>query len=338
VTARPRLRQSAPRVVGNWRLTRGVKRCVQTQIIDGPATSIRRVHAIINPASGGVGPRAADEMTAVLAEFGLDHHVSELAAGEIESAVRASIDAGPDLIVVLGGDGTTRLVAEMCGPQGPLVAPLSGGTMNKLYGALYGTRPWREAVFGALERGEERWVPGGEVNGRAFYCSAVLGSPALWARAREAVRERRFVRAWRHGMIAFRRAFMARPRYEFDSREVGRGMAIGLICPTVSRALDAEEKALEAAVLDLRDARAGARFILNHLFGDWRDDPDVTVRNCVSGRAWARDSIPGMLDGEFFRFGRQVEMRFRPHAFRALAPAPDPENEPENDQELERAP
>ena len=262
-------------------------------------------------------------MAALLAEFGLDHHVSELAPGQIETTVRAAIDAGPDLLVVLGGDGTTRLVAEMCGPRGPLVAPLSGGTMNKLYGALYGTKPWREAIFGALEAGEERWVPGGEIDGRAFYCSAVLGSPALWTRAREAVRARRFIRAWRHGAVAFRRAFMSRLRYEFDAKEIGRGLAIGLICPTISRALSEEEEALEAAVLDLYDLRAGARLILNSLIGDWRDDPGITVRNCQSGRAWAKDAVPGMLDGEFFRFGRQVDIHFRAHAFRALAPAPD---------------
>jgi diacylglycerol kinase family enzyme len=302
---------------------------VQTQIIDRPAAPIRRVHAIINPASGGVGPGAADEMTALLAEFGLDHHVSELPDREIERTVRAAIDSAPDVMVVLGGDGTTRLVAEMCGPSGPLVIPLSGGTMNKLYGALYGTKPWREAIFGALEAGEERWVPGGEVGGRAFFCSAVLGSPALWARAREAIRARRLTPAWRYATIALGRAFHGRLRYEFDAREIGRGLAIGLICPTVSRALDGEDEALEAAVLDLRDTRAGVRLILNHVFGDWREDPDVTVRPSVSARAWARDPIPGMLDGEFFRFGRQVEIRFRARAFRALAPTPEPESEPE---------
>jgi diacylglycerol kinase family enzyme len=76
-------------------------------------------------------------------------------------------------------------------------------------------------------------------------------------------------------------------------------------------------------VLDLRDTKAGVRLILNNLFGDWRDDPDVTVRPCVSGRAWAREPIPAMLDGEFFRLGRQVDIRFRPRAFRALAPGAD---------------
>jgi diacylglycerol kinase family enzyme len=235
--------------------------------------------------------------------------------------VRAAVDAGPDLMVVLGGDGTARLVAETCGPTGPLVAPLSGGTMNKLGRALYGPGPWRQALAGALTRGQARWMPGGEIGGHAFYCSAVLGSPALWVRAREAVRARQLGRAWRRAVIARRRAFQAHLRYEFDGKDTGRGLAIDFICPTVSRVLDGDEGALEAAVLDLRDTRAGVRLALSNLLGDWREDPDVTVRRCVRGRAWAHAPIPAMLDGEFFRLGRHVAARFRPRAFRALAPA-----------------
>ncbi len=76
-------------------------------------------------------------------------------------------------------------------------------------------------------------------------------------------------------------------------------------------------------MLDPRDIKAGIRLALNNLFGDWRDDPDVTVRPSVSGRAWAHDRIPAMLDGEFFRLGRQADTRFRARAFRALAPGAD---------------
>ena len=295
---------------------------MQSQIIDQPRVSVRRVHAVVNPASGGAGPAAAGKLATLFAELGLDHDVCELVPGRFEDSVRAAIDSGPDLMVVLGGDGTARLVAEMCGPHGPLVAPLSGGTMNKLGRALYGPKPWREALLGALKGGEARWMPGGEVGGHAFYCSAVLGSPALWARAREAIRARKLGRAWRRAAIAWRRAFLARLRYEFDG-ETGRGLVVGLICPTISRALGEDEGALETAVLDLRDTKAGVRLALNNLFGDWRDDPDVTVRPCASGRVWARDTIPAMLDGEFFRLGRQVDIRFRTRAFRALAPGAD---------------
>ena len=295
---------------------------MQIRFTEQPGVSIQRVHAVVNPAAGGVGPGAADELAALLADWGLAHRVTSLAPGRGEDMVRAAVDGGPDLIVVLGGDGTARLVAEMCGPRGPLVAPLSGGTMNKLGHALYGVRSWRDALSGALARGVARWVPGGEVDGRAFYCSAVLGSPALWARSREAVRARKLRRAWRRALVASRKAFLARLGYEFDG-ETGHGLAMRLICPTISRALAEDEGVLEAAVVDLRDARAGVRLVMNNLFGDWREDPNVTVRPCLSARAWAREPIPSMLDGEFFRLGRRVEAHFRPHAFRALALGPD---------------
>jgi diacylglycerol kinase family enzyme len=297
---------------------------VTEQLISPPPVRVRRVRAVVNPASGGVGPNAAAELAAVFADHGLDY-AAVIPDGTLEDAVRAAIDEDPDLMVVLGGDGTTRLVAQMCGPSGPLVAPLSGGTMNKLGRAVYGPKPWREALVEVLAGGQPRWIPGGQVGGHGFYCAAVLGSPSLWARAREALRARAFTRAWRYAGIAAHRAFQSRLRYEFDRAEIGRAMAIGLICPTISRGFDDQERALEAAALDLRDVKSGVRIALSNLFGDWRDDPDVTVRACNRGRVWARHRIPGMLDGEFFQFGREVDMRFEPRAFRALAPTSEPE-------------
>ena len=300
---------------------------MQLQLAEQPAVAIRRVHAVVNPASGGVGPATAQELAALFAELGLDHRVSEITPGRGEDMVRAAVETDPDLVVVLGGDGTARLVAEACGPLGPLVAPLSGGTMNKLGRALYGPIPWREALMGILQSGAPRWISGGEVGGRAFYCGAVLGSPALLAPAREAFRAHELGRAWRRAVIASRKALLSRLSYELDGRRRGRGVAISLICPTVSRAPDEHDAALRAAVLDpppraAARARAGLHLALRHLVGDWRDDPEITAP-CVSGRAWAGRSLPAMLDGEFFRLGRQVEIRFRPRAFRALAPRTD---------------
>ena len=135
---------------------------MQLPLVPQPQVQVRRVHAVINPASGGVGPGAESELSALFAELGLDHRVSALVPGRFDATVRAALDTGPDLMVVLGGDGTARRVAEMCGPAGPLLAPLSGGTMNKLGRALYGSTPWREALFGALTCGEARWMPGGD--------------------------------------------------------------------------------------------------------------------------------------------------------------------------------
>jgi diacylglycerol kinase family enzyme len=289
--------------------------------------SIHRVRAVVNPASGGVEPGTAEALSALLAERGLDHQVSEIGPRRVEETLRAARDASPDLIVVVGGDGTARAAAELCGPTGPLVAPLSGGTMNKLGHALYGVRPWREALSETLDRGEPRWISGGEAGGRAFFCSAMLGSPALLARAREAVRAHRFSRAAKRTVVAFRNAFLTRLSYEFDGSAIGHGPAVGFICPTISRALDEGEGALEAAEFDLQDTRAGVRLALHYLLDDWREDPHVTVRRCVGARLWARNHIPAMLDGEFFRLGRRVEVRFRSHAFRALGLPADREGQ-----------
>lgn len=305
-------------------LGRDVSGSVQAQPIERKTTRIERVHAIINPASGSVEPGAAEHMATLFSEFGLQHSVSELAPGQFQATVQAALEGDPDLVVVLAGDGTSRFVGELCGPDGPLVVPLPGGTMNKLGRALYGPKPWRETLYEVLALGEEQCVPGGLVAGRAFFCSAVIGSPAFGARAREAFRAGDYGGTWSHAASAFQRAFQSRPRFELDSGETGRGMVVGLICPTISRAI-AGEDALEAAVLDVRSVRAGMRLALHHLFGDWRDDPGVTTRPCVSGRIWARHSIPAMLDGEYFRFGREVEIGYRRRGFRTLAPAPHQE-------------
>jgi diacylglycerol kinase family enzyme len=294
---------------------------VQLRLTDPPHTSIQRVHAVVNPASGRVAPGATERLAALVSGFGLALRVTELEPGRCEAMVRAVVDEDPDLVIVLGGDGTARLVAETCGPSGPVVAPLSGGTMNKLGRALYGPRPWRAALSEALEARTTRWVSGGEVDGRGFYCRAVLGSPALWARPREEIRARNLARAWRRAVVASRRAFSGRLYCEFDEIPA-RAFALGLICPTVSRA-GADQAALEAAVLDLPDAKAGVRLAMKNLFGDWRSDPDVTVLGCRQGRTSAEEPIPAMLDGEFVRLGREVEIRFRPRAFRALAPPPE---------------
>src|SRR5581483_6247865 len=94
----------------------------------------------------------------------------------------------PDLLVVIAGDGTARTAAALCGPDGPLLAPLAGGTMNVLPHALYGTLDWPTALRRLATDGRVREVAGGEIAGQPFYVAAVLGAPALWAEAREAAR------------------------------------------------------------------------------------------------------------------------------------------------------
>jgi diacylglycerol kinase family enzyme len=289
-----------------------------TPLRDGPR--VRRVAAVVNAASGGVGPGAAAALAGLVSDHGLELSLAEPAPDEVEAAVRAAVDAAPDLVIILAGDGTARLAAELSGPQGPLVAPLAGGTLNMLPHALYGVRPWAAALTETLESGVERVVCGGRIAERAFYVAAILGAPALWGAVREAIRAGRFDKAGRGVRYALARAFSGDLHFALDGNPSRGTEALVLITPTVSTALHGEA-ALEAASLDVRRADQALGLALNGLAGDWRRDPRVTVERCQRGHARARRSIPCILDGEIQHVGRAVDFAFEPRAFRALVPA-----------------
>ncbi|MBE7217415.1 MAG: diacylglycerol kinase family lipid kinase [Caulobacteraceae bacterium] len=282
---------------------------------------MRRVRAVVNRASGGAGRDADVALERAFAEHGLEAQVAVVDPADVEHAVRAALDAAPDLLVLVAGDGTARFAGQACGPGGPLLAPLAGGTMNMLPHALYGPRPWRAMVGDLLETGEVRDVSGGEVDGRAFFVAAILGAPALWASAREALRAGKLRIAWLRAERAVRRAFSGRLRFALDGGERRRTEALTLMCPLVARS--GVSGALEANALDPRGAteafRLGARTLLPG--GDWRADASVTTGACFEGRAWAHGRIPLVLDGEPHRLPPEVTFRFTPRAFRAYVPA-----------------
>lgn len=278
-----------------------------------------KVAAVLNAASGSVGAGAAARMKAIAAEYGLDLEPRSVQPAGIVAAVRAAVAERPDALFILAGDGTLALSAELCGPDGPLIAALPGGTMNMLPNALNGRRPWPEALTAILETGRELEVSGGEVGGHGFYVAAILGAPALWADAREAVRKGKLKLAALRARRALLRAFKGRLRFELDGGERRKAEALTLMCPLVSQGLD-EDVGLEAAVLDPRGALDGFRLGVSTLVGGWRDDPSVKIDICTSGTAWAHGRIPVILDGEPRRMDSPVKLAYRPRAFRALVP------------------
>lgn len=286
---------------------------------------IRKVEVIANPLSGSVGPNAIEEVTAILDGYDFEKNVQTCAGGKLTEIIQRAIDAKPDLIIVIAGDGTARAVAEAAGPNGPLVAPLPGGTMNMLPRALYGTADWKVALRRALEEGAPQRVAGGEVtDGRfrqAFYCAAILGAPALWAPAREAVREGKFGLAWAYGRRALKRAFSGRLRFSLDGRADRRAEALVLISPMISKAMD-EHTGLEAAAMNPSDALQAFRLAAHAVFDDWRQDPAVTTKAIQQATIRARSRIPAVIDGEPALLRHQAKVRFIRTAFRALAPNP----------------
>lgn len=282
---------------------------------------IGRVEIVINPASGGVDAQAHDQARAMLADHGLAGEVT-LLTGDFVAQLRRVIATGPDVLAVLAGDGTARAAAELCGLNGPVLAPLPGGTMNMLPHAVYGARPWQEALYEALTQGRPTTVGGGEVDGRLFLVAAILGAPALWAPAREAVRAGKIRLAALRARRALNRAFTGRLRYSLDGAARGKAEALAFLCPLTSRALDKDAPGLEAAALDPAGALDAFRLGAHALIGDWRRDGAVKVTLCREARIWAAAGIPALLDGESVRLDRASQVRFRPQVVRLLALPP----------------
>ncbi|HEV7353024.1 MAG TPA: diacylglycerol kinase family protein [Brevundimonas sp.] len=287
-----------------------------------PHVALRSVTLLVNPLSGSTGPGAVERATALLAAWPLESRVIALEGENLEAQIGAALAERPDLLAVLAGDGTARAAAGLAGPDGPLIAPLPGGTMNMLPKALYGTTDWVEALTRTLESGAPQDVSGGDIDGHTFYCAAILGSPALWAPAREAVRKGRLDLAWSHARKALRRAFGGRVRYRLDGGPVRRAEALALLCPLISRALHEAEDGLEAAALSPTDAAEAFRLAYHALTSDWRHDPSVLTAKVRSARVEARSRIPAVLDGESVLLAPRARVRFTPRAFRALAPRP----------------
>lgn len=281
---------------------------------------IRTIELLANTASGSVGPAAPDEARVILAEFGGQANVRVPENGDVAGCLRAAIDRGPDLLVILAGDGTARAAAELCGVKGPLIAPLPGGTMNMLPKAIYGTTDWKAALRATLEHGEERVIGGGEVEGRMFLVAAILGSAALMAPAREAVREGHPIIAFYRARRALRRVFSGRLRYSLDGTTRGKAEALTFMCPIASRALDDEDHCLEAAALDPAGVAEALRLGLAAVMGDWRDDPKVEAVACRTARVWASSGVPAVLDGEPARLSASVQVTWKNEVARILAP------------------
>jgi diacylglycerol kinase family enzyme len=282
----------------------------------------KKVAVVFNTASGSYTHDAQEKLLGILLEHGIaDPMVAVCTPDEVEAAFCKIEEDHPDLLIVLGGDGTIRSGAESCLDSETLLMPLPGGTMNMLPKALYGTRDWATALSETLTNPTSTPVASGEVGGKQFFIAAVIGSPTLWTQAREALREGDLRTTIERGMHAFTHMLAATVRYSFSSSTSGEATAIAVICPLISKALDDQEEALEAAVIDVRSMGDVLALASKSAFGEWRDHEKVEVVRTTSISISADEEIPIILDGETMELGKELTISFVPKAFTALVPA-----------------
>jgi diacylglycerol kinase family enzyme len=278
------------------------------------------VAAVLNCESAVCDANTAGRIGEIFAQAGLARPqvVSVGPAGLDRALDQAAATA--EVVVVLGGDGTARTAATKCGAAGKLLIPLPGGTMNMLSHALYGAVSWEAALTSALAASRVHDVSGGTVEGEQFFCVAILGAPSLWADAREAIRRGRLFEALKRSVTAVRRSGEVL-HYELGERLSGAAEAVVVICPLVSKAMQGDERSLEAAALDPTTAAAMFSLALSAILDNWRGDPSVSRTRVKTVRVSGHGRVPVILDGEKVYMGRTVSITFVPVAFRAIAPA-----------------
>jgi diacylglycerol kinase family enzyme len=106
---------------------------------------------------------------------------------QIERAFAEAATHKPEVLVVLGGDGTIRKAAEACTGTDTYLLPLPGGTLNVLPRALYGDSSWQEALKETLANPLTKALSGGRTGDELFFVAAIVGAPGLWMEAREAI-------------------------------------------------------------------------------------------------------------------------------------------------------
>ncbi len=279
-----------------------------------------RVVGVINIAGGGCDAGSVARMSEVFAAAGIPGaKVVGVQPDGLEHALTDAAESS-DVVVVLGGDGTIRTAAAICGKAGRPLIPLAGGTLNMLPHALYGPRPWEKALADTLAAPTSRVVSGGDAGGQPFYCAAVFGAPSLWADTREALRHGDFVQATAGAVTAIRRHSEALD-YKFGDEPPGDAEAVVVMCPLVSKEMAPDEQALEASALDPETAVAMLGLAFRTMLDDWRSDSSVKLAKVKRVLLSGHGRVPAILDGERADFDRTVAISFVPSAFRAIVPS-----------------
>jgi diacylglycerol kinase family enzyme len=283
--------------------------------------SQKKVAAIINISSGGCDSESEAEMLQILERAGVTG--CKTWCGASDQIQRVFLEAAthkPEVLVVLGGDGTIRTAAEVCIKTGIYLIPLPGGTLNVLPRALYGDSSWQEALTDTLANPLTRELSGGRIGDKIFFVAAVVGAPGLWMEAREAIREGEILNAVRKAGVAVEAMFDTNIQYFISQKVSGEAEVVAVICPLVSEQLSDSEQTLEAAAIDVENATELLGLATAAAFGKWRHHESVTLTKTHLVTVRSKKDIPLFLDGERVKVGNEAEISFAPRAVNVIVP------------------
>jgi diacylglycerol kinase family enzyme len=276
---------------------------------------------------------AVDEVLRALSRHAIHPRVYLAHSGRLAATVKACRAEQPDVVVVIGGDGTILAAAEAFLGTSTALAIVPQGTVNQLARDLTIALDPATAIH-SLIGGVARAIDVGMVNGRIFLCTCVIGPLAKLQRYREEARGR-LLATFSSFLVAAMKAVTLRPAKLLIKNgksawlEQTRGVIVSVnpLAEIIARVPLRER--LDGNVLAVYAARERGMLTLFRmaaaiLAGRARNHPHIGYHEVHGLTIDARRRWLTVLnDGELLRLQTPLRLEVMPAALRVIAPAPE---------------